>query len=234
MILGFAILASLIRQRYSAPACDELVLLIHPVAVLLLVSSQTGINIGLRYALPVLPFLFVWMSKVSRAFDLKHTVSGCVVVVFALWSIVSSLSVYPHSLSYFNELAGGPRGGPSHLLDSNIDWGQDLLFLRAWLDRHPEVTKIGLAYYVDFIDPSIAGIDYTEPPKQEPAVGWYAVSVNKLHCRKGDYEYFLHTKPVAMVGYSIYIYHLTESDVSRIKEQISQDLRSADHLERDT
>ena len=75
------------------------------------------------------------------------------------YTVVSSLSIYPHSLSYFNELAAvlptpadasypkpyeehgehgglwptikdavaaGPRNGPRHLLDSNIDWGQDL------------------------------------------------------------------------------------------------------------
>jgi hypothetical protein len=62
-----------------------------------------------------------------------------------LWSIASSLGVYPHSLSYFNELVGGPANGHAHLLDSNIDWGQDLLLLKEWLDAHPEASPLGLA-----------------------------------------------------------------------------------------
>lgn len=28
--------------------------------------------------------------------------------------------------------------GAGHLLDANIDWGQDLLFLKRWNERHPE------------------------------------------------------------------------------------------------
>ena len=38
-------------------------------------------------------------------------------------AVGSSLAIYPHSLSYFNELAGGPTKGHYHLIDSNIDWG---------------------------------------------------------------------------------------------------------------
>lgn len=39
-------------------------------------------------------------------------------------------AVYPHYLAYFNELAGGPRNGYQSLVDSNLDWGQDLKELR--------------------------------------------------------------------------------------------------------
>jgi hypothetical protein len=46
-----------------------------------------------------------------------------------LWSSASSWWIYPHSLSYFNEAIGGPLNGPTHLLGSNVDWGQDLRYL---------------------------------------------------------------------------------------------------------
>src|SRR5439155_22186730 len=62
-------------------------------------------------------------------------------------SIASSLAVFPHSLSYFNELAGGPENGPAHLLDANIDWGQDLLELKRWSDAHPAARPFHLAYF---------------------------------------------------------------------------------------
>ena len=54
------------------------------------------------------------------------------------WSIASSLWISPHSLAYFNEIAGGPTGGPRYLLGSNVDWGQDLLFLKRWIANHPK------------------------------------------------------------------------------------------------
>jgi hypothetical protein len=45
------------------------------------------------------------------------------------WFLASSLWVFPHSLSYFNESIGGPLHGPRHLLGSCVDWGQDLRYL---------------------------------------------------------------------------------------------------------
>src|SRR6187401_2420887 len=57
-----------------------------------------------------------------------------VIVCAALGAtIVSSLRVYPHELAYFNAFAGGPESGHLHLLHSNLDWGQDLLYLDRWL-----------------------------------------------------------------------------------------------------
>jgi hypothetical protein len=157
------------------------------------------------------------------------------------WSVASSLWVYPHSLSYFNEAAGGPAKGPAHLVDSNIDWGQDLFYLKEWLDEHPDARPLGLACFGGF-DPRVAGIEFTLPPKGPkqgqpeidnvgPQPGWYAISVNILRGREfslpngrgelapagqGDYSYFLSFQPVARAGYSIYIYHLTAEDCERV------------------
>jgi hypothetical protein len=46
-----------------------------------------------------------------------------------------SWSVRPHYLAFFNALAGGPANGYRHLVDSSLDWGQDLPGLKRWLDR---------------------------------------------------------------------------------------------------
>jgi hypothetical protein len=157
----------------------------------------------------------------------------------AAGSVVSSLAVYPHSLSYFNEAAGGPIGGPAHLLDSNIDWGQDLLNLRRWLDVHPEVAGLKLAYF-GAAGPRLAGIDAPLPPRGPmesgedpdragelgPQPGWFAVSVNYVygyHDSKSDrpyYAYFRAFKPAAMAGYSIYIYHITRTEADEARRRL--------------
>ena len=80
------------------------------------------------------------------------------VCVSLLGTILSTLHIYPHSLAYFNELAGGPEQGYRHLLHSNIDWGQDLLYLKEWLREHPDVRPLHLAYYGAF-DPADIGIN---------------------------------------------------------------------------
>ena len=62
-------------------------------------------------------------------------------------SALGSLWVYPHSLSYFNLLSGGPTRGYRHLVDSNIDWGQDLPALAAWQRAHPGAPPMRLHYF---------------------------------------------------------------------------------------
>jgi hypothetical protein len=203
----------------------------------------------LRYVLPVFPFAFILVSRVGRlavagAAWLRLTAGAALA-----WTVTASLVVYPHSLSYFNELAGGPVNGGKHLLDSNLDWGQDLLFLRDWLREHPEARPLGLVYFGAF-DPRAAGIEFTLPPPGPvaspdptkpdaallgPQPGWYAVSASILHgCHFGVpngrgggsylgeayYTYFLHFEPVAQAGYSINIYHITPGEADRVRAEL--------------
>ena len=158
------------------------------------------------------------------------------------WAVVSSLLVYPHSLSYFNELAGGPAHGSEHLLDSNIDWGQDLLYLRDWLKEHPEARPLQLAYF-GYFDPRVAGIEFELPPegRDEPRRGHgpvgagdrppprlvrgerhHAARLRVFHPGRprrlprsfalNSFSYFQRFRPVAHAGWSIYIYHITPEE----------------------
>jgi hypothetical protein len=214
---------------------EDLFLLVPAVAVLILVSAQTSFSHHVRYAFPILPFVFVWSSSLARAFSAGQRKTAAFVAAAIGWNVISGLAVYPHDLSYFNELAGGPKRGHAHLINSNIDWGQDLLYLKRWLNEHPEARPLKLAYYGP-VDPRLAGIEFSLPPTESERCrsgasgrlpsGWYAVSVTFLRGRpfpapngrggrkgigRDDYGYFLKEfQPVAMAGYSIYIYHVEE------------------------
>jgi len=185
-----------------------------PAVILLLVSSQTGFNHHLRYVLPAFPFAFIAISRVCRAADLGHRRTCLLASLAFAWSLQSSLFVYPHSLSYFNEAVGGPAGGHYHLGNSNVDWGQDLLYLKRWLQDHPEAHPLSLAYDMPLIDPTIVGIQWSVTPRA-PQPGWHAASINLIHDRHQRYEYFLDFRPVGRAGHSIWIYHLTPEDVAR-------------------
>jgi 4-amino-4-deoxy-L-arabinose transferase-like glycosyltransferase len=190
----------------------ELIVVLVPLAVLALVSWQTGINIGLRYALPAFPFAFVWASKVARVLIAEHGVWGYCVAGCACWSVVSSLSVYPHSLSYFNEMVGGPRNGHLHLADSNTDWGQDLLYVKRWIQRN-NIDDGCMAYAIDYIDPKDLGLPVEVPDRLNARPGWHVVSVNELHDQRGDFEYLSGLKPVTMIGYTNLVYYISEDGI---------------------
>ncbi|HET8946632.1 MAG TPA: glycosyltransferase family 39 protein [Candidatus Polarisedimenticolia bacterium] len=193
-----AVVASLVPAARASLAGE--VFWIAPAAVLLAVmSAMTGLDIGVRYDLPVLPFLFVGIARIAQPEALAWLGrTGRAALAAALaWMVVGTLRVHPHELSYFNEIAGGPRGGARHLLDSNIDWGQDLLELRRVLEQQGlgASASIGLAYF-GAVDPTLAGLRFHLPPRDPRVIppghavasdgptlppGLYAVSVNFLY-----------------------------------------------------
>lgn len=130
-------------------------------------------------------------------------------------------------------------GGPEHLLDANVDWGQDLLYLKRWLAANSsEAENLKLAYF-GFVNPGDVGLhhdpvpagpgpeDRSKRPAAEtgPLPGWYAVSVNHVYGYRhygGDgapYPYFLRFRPVATAGYSIYFYHIDLEQANAVRSE---------------
>ena len=211
----------------SAGWRNEIMLLAPLVGDLAFVSAQTGFNHHLRYVMAVFPFAFIWIARLASPAFTQYRAVVVLTLLFLGASIYSSMRIYPHSLSYFNELAGGPLNGPKHLLDSNIDWGQDLLFLKKWLDEHPEAKPIEIAYFGS-VDPcEIFPQHFKQPESDLPRPGWYAVSVNyiygyALRAREPNprYMWFQRLEPVAYAGYSIYIYRLTLREANAVRRQM--------------
>ncbi len=135
--------------------------------------------------------------------------------------LIGTLRVHPHYLAYFNELGGGPGNGYRLLVDSNLDWGQDLKGLKAWMDARG-VSRIKLSYFGS-ADPAYYGIDadtlpgYSAPhparvTREVRPGDLVAVSATNL---QGVYldaedrplmERFRRLAPIDQIGYSILIY----------------------------
>jgi hypothetical protein len=224
------ILASLLLYRAgSRLGRREANFLLLPPALLLAVMALARINIGLRYVLPAYPFLFVLASRLATLRALGGAsgrwVSPILIGIPLVLTAASSLRVAPHQLAYFNELVGGPGEGYRYLSDSNLDWGQDLKGLHAYLD-HEGVPMIYLSYF-GTAPPSSYGIRYQylpsyvgplqQPPPDrmpaDPGRELLAISVTNLQGTylpdKGLYHWLYQRTPVAKVGYSIYVYDLT-------------------------
>lgn len=208
--------------KMGCPSLMDLTILFTPPAVLFtLVSSQREFNHHVRYVLPALGFCIVLVGG-----TIPRLPKGRIVAYsLAVWAVTSSIWQFPHSLAYFNELAGGCRNGYKHLLHSNLDWGQDLLFLRDWAQQHGEVDNLRVAYYGS-IGPQDIGLSF-RPPAYGPHDGdyqqvetlldrgWYAISVNylcgdlfQLTNRKG-YGAFRDLPEYDVVGATFHIYYLS-------------------------
>ena len=215
------------RERLSV---DDYILLIPILSIFLLVSLG-NIKEGFRHLIPILPFLYVFLSK---TLTIEWRQKKLVVPIFTLlfgWYLIASLSIFPNYLAYFNELIGGPKNGYKYLVDSSLDWGQDLKGLKRYMVDN-NISKIKLSYFGSG-DPSYYGIDYDYLPSiglkpSEPQAKWWyekgyqencepvhgiiAISATNLQGMLfGNHDCFNWLKkyePIEKIGYSIFVYNI--------------------------
>ncbi len=177
LVVGsFVVLA--VSRRSSAEGFDELAVLAVPAFVLLFMSVLTNINLGLRYVLPIFPYVYISAGKLARWASQRsgpgaRRAAWGLVGLGLTATIAATASIHPHYLAYFNAVSGGPDRGAEHLIDSNLDWGQDLVGLRRWLKSHAPGERMGLAYFGQ-IHPRIFeergdGFDWFLPPPERSA-----------------------------------------------------------------
>ena len=227
------------------------------------ITLTSKLNLGYRYILPVLPFAILlagrtghWLaSMMSHLRGARLAAARATAALAVGWSAWGGLAIYPHYLAFFNEIAGGPENGWHYLVDSNLDWGQDLKLLRRWMDRSGGYTdgveRIKLGYYGEGVpsyygiqfDPLICSPDRWQHPlyhdlySADPAPGIYAISVDLLQGRHladpDTYAWFRQQTPIAKIGYSIFIYQVPVRGSGRAVLALSQlqvsDVQPADY-----
>lgn len=201
-----------------------------PVGLLVyLLSFHYAKDYGIRYLLPAFPFLVLLAGRGVDLLLAAGPRARLAVGALLAWQVVSCAAAMPHHLAYFNELAGGPDHARRLLLDSNLDWGQDLGRLHDYLQANG-IDRIGLGYF-GHVDPRVYAIDYTIAPAI-PQPGRYAISANFLAgypyaityagprirgVPKGAWTWFDRLEPAARVGRSIYVFDVTADDVARLQ-----------------
>lgn len=217
-ILLLALAALTFWQRLSP---REIPLLVVAVGAFVVTSLVGHKNIGMRYVLFVAPLVAIWIGRIATA-PLWHTRPRLVrrgVAVLCAWLIAVTLSSWPHYLAYFNAASGGADNGHAYLLDSNLDWGQDLITLRDYMARE-HIDAIDLAYFGRVDPKAIYGINYT-PFWDTIGHRHVVISANFLWGRgygiygtgralaeRDQFRTFLSVTPAAILGHSLYVYDL--------------------------
>jgi hypothetical protein len=179
-LLVLVLVTPLFWRRSGVEWVDIAELIVPPVVLLMLFSTFNSANIGVRHTLPALPFAFILLGPVfmSTGPAWRRCLSAALIVVSIGSYGVNALRISPNFLTFFNVIAGGPDRGSQWLIDSNLDWGQDLYRLPEEL-RELNVQEPVYLLYFGHTDPSLYGIEYRLPPAT-PVAGVIAVSVNFL------------------------------------------------------
>ena len=202
---------------------DQNIYVFFPLAAFLGAAMMMKLNIGVRHILPIHPFVLLLAGNaIAELYASQRKPFRVLLGAIYLLAVMEFALVCPHYLAFFNQFGGGPQNGHKYLVDSNLDWGQDLKGLKSWMDQH-EVQHINLSYF-GTADPTYYKIDCTYLPGgaffDEPLVkapqlpGFVAVSATNLrgvYFSEGSrniYQRLLEREPVAIIGYSIYVYRV--------------------------
>jgi hypothetical protein len=133
----------------SKRATEEAIPFIALFVVYAAAAMWQNLNIGFRHILSLYPVLYILAGSVALWWPLSRLWARAVTLLLVGWFAVDSLSVRPDYLAYFNGFVGGPAQGYQHLVDSSLDWGQDLPALKRWLTAHNpgDVEPVFLSYF---------------------------------------------------------------------------------------
>jgi 4-amino-4-deoxy-L-arabinose transferase-like glycosyltransferase len=171
-----------------------------------IVAMPSTLDVGIRYILPFYVPLAIASAATVLAMLRASRASAGVVIVLLVCHLGASALAHPDYFPYFNAFAG--RDPSQYLVDSNIDWGQDILRLRSAVRKEHipslAVALMGPADYVALEFPPIHPIDmYVR------SHGWIAVSdhARQVMQQQGGCRW-LPSRPTLRVGKSISLYYI--------------------------
>lgn len=209
-VLGaFVSIGALVRNgdwRGVAPLCA--------VIGILVVAAAAGDDRGVRLVLPVFPLLA--LTAAVGAVELwergahlppARRLARVTVAATLTAAVLVPLRAQPDHLAYFNPIAGN---APEHILvDSNLDWGQDLYRLGGVMKRL-HVDSLRIAYYgsapLEAI--GVRRARYLEP--EDRPRGWIAASQTMIAGvgEDGAYEWLQELHPMGRVGASLVLFYV--------------------------
>ena len=204
--IAFVILAIIGVVLFVARGnAEERAIALAPVAMLI-PAITSGISIGVRHILPIYPFLAICAAHAAIVLWRKQK---WIAIVLLSWFFVATSIAHPDYLAYFNECAGSH---PEKIaIDSNLDWGQDMLRLADFVKR----DHIPHLYVNVFGNWMRFGMPAEELKRGVRVTGWVAVSEMELKfggpTNRGEgYEWLDAYKPVQRIGKSIRLYYIAK------------------------
>ncbi len=200
-----------------------LALLVTPIMIYWATSLIGSLNIGIRHLIPTVPFVLLLVGFFCRKISetrWRITAQKFAISVLLAYLIVSTVSYYPEFIAYFNEAT--PRDVRyTRLVDSSLDWGQDLIRLKQYVED-TSIKDIKLDYFGN-VDPTYYIPDAKIwDSEYGPTTGWMAISAtyyqaSKMRgelCGKWSYHWLDSRKPKAIIGGSILVFNIEERDLA--------------------
>ena len=181
--------------------------------ILVFSSSFSRINIGIRHVLILYPFFALggawaltraWSALAALPQRGVARAGAAVLLTLTAWQLSTLWSAYPDYLPYFNEAVRNPE---AVLVDSDLDWGQDLRRLE-WRAAELKIPHLSLAYRGTAQLSQEPLPPFTNLPPRQPTHGWVAISALARTRNPEDYAWVSPYQPVERIGKTIDLYYI--------------------------
>ncbi|MBI5404948.1 MAG: phospholipid carrier-dependent glycosyltransferase [Candidatus Kerfeldbacteria bacterium] len=217
LTIGFVLLAVIgmvaaIRKNESGPGAPVFSVwyLAVAIGVLLISSFPSQLPLGVRYVLPAIVLSGV-VAGAAVHLTRRHRWVGAIVGLLAVGHIVSVARYFPHWLPYANEAFGGAAALDHHLIDSNLDWGQDMPLVRDYLQQHG-ITDYTFRAFSTAPAQAYGLLERDIPTdaevKVQPFHGVIVIGKSVLHYPTSQYEWLKRLTPTDVLGHSMNVYDL--------------------------
>jgi len=180
-------------------------------------AMTSKINIGMRHVLPAYAFMFILAGAAVKALPRRRWWTALIVALIC-WQGINAIRTYPDYIPYFNEAAGGPGAGIRYFADSDVDWGQELLAFRRFMEERD--TRRGAAYGLATPAPDIYGIpvigQLAPPTREDPvylALGardYAEIMFKETEEYTVSREFLKRQERVAHLGNALFVFRVTE------------------------
>ncbi|MEK7537571.1 MAG: hypothetical protein AAB619_01195 [Patescibacteria group bacterium] len=207
---GRTLYGALRRRPWRCPSFDVWVFGLTPV-VIFTISVISNLNIGLRHIFPIYPFIFLAIGSLATlSWPMLRRYGAALISGLTVIALIIAWRAWPNTIGYFNVGAGGTNGGHRYLLDSNVDWGQDVWRLRRFLDQQqfPLVriqlfTSVPTGKIFSESDHLIRDADIAAGVQPS---GVIVVSTNILYRNGSKLSWLRSRTPKWRIGSSIYVF----------------------------
>ena len=223
------------RRKETKKNIWLLSVILMPWLVYWILTLKGSLNIGIRHLMPTVPFVLLFIGYgLKQIFASSKRWTVYAVSALVVYMAISTLSNYPSFLAYFNEAV--PRDQRyNYLVDSSLDWGQDLLRLKKYVeDNNIKDLKIDYfggsmpSYYLPQAKPWHSSYG--------PTTGWLAVSATFYQSSKltgpkegtWSYAWLDEIRPVKIIGGSILVFHLTQDDLIKHPPKMNYEIKKID------
>jgi hypothetical protein len=183
-LLLLLVVSVLYCRNYRKELVNNVFLLL-PAILIFIVLSRGHVNIGLRYALPAFPFIFVYLGRLATCRRISYAL-----YILCFFYVLSAFSIYPHYLAVV----------------SDLDWGQDMKGLAEYV-RQRNITNLTYSKY-GTAPADYYGLNY-KLLQCEKTEGFIAIHAINLMRNPKCNGWLMNYTPAGKIGHSIFLYNIS-------------------------